>query len=95
MIETGININAKIVYGEPGLVLIIIVCYPGVKGVRKMTIGEYLKRNDIDTYRKLMKIGRQQKIKKKEIRLGDKPENLMKHDSYKRQGRRVRQTKWG
>jgi len=29
------------------------------------------------------------------IKLGDKPENLMKHDAYKRQGRRIRQTKWG
>lgn len=57
-----------------------------------MTIGEYLRINDIDTYRKLMKIGRRQQ---KKIKLGDRPENLMKHNSYKRQGRRVRQVKWG
>ncbi|WP_352404517.1 hypothetical protein, partial [Sporanaerobacter acetigenes] len=59
---------------------------------RGMTIGGYLRRNDIDTYRKLMKIGRRQQ---KKIKLGDRPENLMKHNSYKRQGRRVRQVKWG
>lgn len=55
-----------------------------------MTIGEYLRRNDIDTYRKLMKMG-----KDNEIKLGDKPENLMKHDSYKRIGRRIKQRGWG
>ncbi len=54
-----------------------------------MTIGECLRRNDIDTYRKLMKIGKNNKIK-----LGDKPERLMQHDAYKRQGRRIKQTKW-
>lgn len=59
-------------------------------GERGMTIGEYLRKNDIDTYRRLMRIGRQQKIK-----LGDRPEKLMQHDSYKRQGRRIRQVKWG
>lgn len=53
-----------------------------------MTIGEYLRRNDIDTYRKLMRIGRQQ------IKLGDSVENLMRHDSYRREGRRIRQIKW-
>lgn len=56
-----------------------------------MIIGEYLRRNDIDTYRKLKAIGKKQQ----NIKLGDKPENLMKHDSYKRQGRRIRQVKWG
>lgn len=61
-------------------------------GERKMTIGEIIRYNDIDTYRKLMMIGRRQQNK---IKLGDRPENLMKHDSYKRQGRRVRQVKWG
>jgi len=55
-----------------------------------MTIGEYLRRTDIDTYRQLMRIGRQQKIE-----LGDRPEKLMQHDGYKRIGRRIRQTKWG
>ena len=58
-----------------------------------MTIGEYLRRNDIDTYRKLMQIGRQQD-KKKEIELGDRPERLMQHDGHKRQGGRVKQIRW-
>jgi hypothetical protein len=57
-----------------------------------MTIGGYLRRNDIDTYRKLMKIGRRQQ---KKIKLGDRPEKLMQHDGYKRVGRRIKQTKWG
>ena len=56
-----------------------------------MTIGEIIRIKDIDTYRKLMKVGRRQQ---KKIELGDNPENLMKHDSYKRQGRRIRQVKW-
>lgn len=55
-----------------------------------MTIGEYLRKNDIDTYRKLMMIGRRQQ----KIKLGDKPERLMQHDSHKRIGRRIKQTKW-
>lgn len=59
-----------------------------------MIIGEYLKKNDIDTYRELKNIGRMQK-KKKDIKLGDRPERLMQHDSYRKQGRRVRQVKWG
>lgn len=54
-----------------------------------MTIGEYLKRNDIDTYRKLINIGKDNKIN-----LGDKPERLMQHDSYRREGRRIKQTRW-
>ncbi|WP_236915693.1 hypothetical protein [Clostridium sp. Cult2] len=58
-----------------------------------MIIGDYLRKNDIDTYRKLIMIGKRQQ--KKEIKLGDRPENLMQHDSYKRQGRRIRQVKWG
>ena len=57
-----------------------------------MTIGEHWRRNDIDTYRKLMKVGRR---KQKKIKLGDRPENLMKHNSYKRHGRRIKQVKWG
>ena len=60
-----------------------------------MTIGEYLYIYDRDMYRKLMKIGRKQKKKKNNIELGDSIENLMRHDSYRRQGRRIRQTKWG
>jgi hypothetical protein len=58
-----------------------------------MKIGEYLRKNDIDTYKKLKKIGEKQQRKK--IKLGDRPENLMKHRSYKRIGRRIRQIKWG
>jgi len=58
-----------------------------------MTIGEILRRTDINTYRKLMQIGRRHN--KKEIELGDRPERLMMHDAYKRIGRRIRQIKWG
>jgi hypothetical protein len=54
-----------------------------------MTIGEYIKVTDIKTYDKLLKLC-DFKIKKP-ITLGDSVENLMKHDSYKRVGRRVRQ----
>lgn len=61
-------------------------------GERGMTIGEYLRRNDIDTYRKLKAVGKRQQ---KKIKLGDRPEKLMQHDGYKRIGRRIRQTKWG
>ena len=61
--------------------------------MKKMNIGEIIRSKDIDTYRKLMQIGRRQK--KKRIKLGDRPENLMKHRSYKRIGRRIRQIKWG
>ena len=60
-------------------------------GERGMTIGEYLKRNDIDTYRKLMVIGRRQQ----KIELGDKPERLMQHDAYKRVRGALRQIRWG
>lgn len=58
-----------------------------------MRMEEIIKFKDIDTYRKLMQIGRRQK--KKRIKLGDRPENLMKHRSYKRIGRRIRQIRWG
>jgi hypothetical protein len=54
-----------------------------------MTIGEYIKATDIKTYNKLLKLC-DYKVKKP-IVLGDSIENLMKHDSYKRVGRRVRQ----
>lgn len=57
-----------------------------------MTIGEYLKRNDIDTYRKLMGI---KSKRKKKIMLGDKPERLMQHDAYKRVRGALRQIRWG
>ena len=57
-----------------------------------MTIGEYLRRNDIDAYRKLKVIGRRQQ---KKIKLGDRPEKLMQHDGHKRISGRIRQVKWG
>lgn len=50
-----------------------------------MNIGENLKEKDKETYDKLLK------LVKKPIQLGDKIENLMKHDSYKRINRRIRQ----
>ena len=53
-----------------------------------MTIGEYIEVTDIKTYDKLLKLC-DFKIKKP-IVLGDSIENLMKHDSYKRVGRRIR-----
>lgn len=56
-----------------------------------MTIRELLKSKDMDTYIKLGKIAKP----KKEIELGGRPEELMRHNSYKRVGRRVRQVKWG
>ena len=55
-----------------------------------MTIGEYIKATDIKTYNKLLKLC-DFKTKKPSITLGDSVESLMKHDSYKRVGRRVRQ----
>lgn len=61
-----------------------------------MRIGEILQRTDIDTYRKLMRIGKKQyKKNDKGIKLGDRPENLMKHDAHKRIGRRLKQIRWG
>lgn len=58
-----------------------------------MTIEEYLRKNDINTYRKLKKMCRRKKRKK--IELVDRPEKLMEANSYKRCGRRIRQVKWG
>lgn len=60
-----------------------------------MTIGEYLRGTDIDTYHKLLKLrgGRTGKSTR-EIQLGDSPENLMKANAYKRINRRIRQVKW-
>ncbi len=58
-----------------------------------MTIGEYIKATDIKTYNMLLKLCNFKL--KKSISLGDSIENLMKHDSYKRVGRRVRQFKYG
>jgi hypothetical protein len=57
-----------------------------------MAIGELIKANDIDTYRRLQKMCKRKKQKK--IELGDRPERLMGHDSYRREGRRIRQKRW-
>lgn len=56
-----------------------------------MTIGEYIKLTDIETYKKLIKLYKP----KKEIELGDSIENLMKSNSYRREGRRIVQRGWG
>jgi hypothetical protein len=58
-----------------------------------MTIGEYIKLTDIETYEKLIKLCKNKP--KKKIELGDSIENLMKSNSYRRVGRRIRQIKWG
>lgn len=58
-----------------------------------MTIGDILQVNSIDAYKKLMQISKTEKPKKK-IELGDSVENLMKADSYKREGRRIKQKGW-
>lgn len=59
-------------------------------------IGNIIRYKDLDTYRKLLKIGtRKKKRKKKRIKLGDRPEKLMQHDAYKRISRRIRQIRWG
>ena len=59
-------------------------------------ISEMLKHKDYDTCIALKKALKHKEPKKdKEIKLGDSPQNLMKHDAYKRQGRRIRQVKWG
>ena len=58
-----------------------------------MTIGEYIKLTDIKTYRKLLAMFKIDKPKP--IKLGDSIENLMRADSYKREGRRIKQRGWG
>ena len=60
-----------------------------------MTIGEIVRYKDIDTYRKLLKMCSKKIDKPKPIKLGDSIENLMKHDSYRKIGGKIRQTKWG
>ena len=60
-----------------------------------MTIEQYIKLTDIETYNKLKKLCKMNIDKPKKIELGDKPENLMKHDSYVRRGRRIKQRGWG
>ena len=68
------------------------------KGVRNMiTIGEYIREKNLKEYKKLVeRLNKaENQSKKKEIKLGDSINNLMKHDAYKRIGRRIRQIKWG
>jgi len=60
-----------------------------------MAIREIIKYKDYATYIKLQNIFKDNKKEGKEIKLGDKPENLMRHNAYKREGRRIKQTKWG
>lgn len=62
-------------------------------GVGFMTIGEYLKSTNRDTYYRLINMFKIKENKKKDIKLGDSIENLMGHNSYKRIGRRVRQVR--
>lgn len=59
-----------------------------------MTIQEYIRLTDIDTYNRLMKLYKINKSPRK-IELGDKVENLMKHDSYKRVKGKLVQRGWG
>lgn len=60
-----------------------------------MSIGEYIRQTDIDAYNKLMQTDKKDIDKgKKEIKIGDSIENLMKSDSYCRKGRRIRQRGW-
>ena len=58
-----------------------------------MTIGEILKYNDINTYKKLMQLSRKTNKPKKSIELGDSIENLMGHRSYKKVKGRIVQLK--
>lgn len=64
-----------------------------------MTIGEYIRQTDIEQYRKLINMFKTSRPKRpennKKIELGDSITNLMKSDSYCRQGRRVKQRSWG
>lgn len=61
-------------------------------------VSSQIKHKDLDLYKELknsFKDNKRNKSKdKKKVRLGGTPENLMKQNSYKRIGRRVRQTKW-
>lgn len=61
-----------------------------------MTIAEIIKYKDTDTYYKLKKLCKREKDKpKQKIKLGDSVHNLMRHDSYVREGRRIKQKGWG
>ncbi len=53
-----------------------------------MRIENIIRETDPVTYRKLKNMG------KEKIKLGDRPEKLMKANSYKRCGRRIRQINW-
>lgn len=59
-----------------------------------MTIGEYIKLTDIEQYNKLLKMC-SKTIDKPKIELGCSVEELMRVDSYKREGRRIKQRGWG
>lgn len=60
-----------------------------------MKIGEILKHDDIDTYRRLKKLSEKEIQKSSNIKLGDSVENLMRVDYYRREGRRIKQKGWG
>lgn len=72
--------------------IFFIYQYKGVGIVFK--ISEQIKHKDLDMYKKLKNSFKPEKKPKKDVELGDRPENLMKQNSYKRIGRRIRQTKW-
>lgn len=58
-----------------------------------MTIGDIIKNDSPGIHKKLMQISKE-KPKKKDVKLGDSVENLMKADSHKRVRGAIRQTKW-
>lgn len=60
----------------------------------KLTIGEYIKLTDINTYHKLKKLCRGEHKPKKKIKLGDSVENLMKADSYVKVSGKIKQRRW-
>lgn len=78
---------------------IFFSAHKGVWAVFK--ISEHIKHKDRELYAKLKKMANTKdnissKDKpQKDVKLGDKPENLMRHDSYKRIGRRIKQVGWG
>lgn len=55
-------------------------------------VSEQIKHKDMEMHKKLKNSFKPEK--KKKIELGDSPENLMKQNSYKRSGRRMKQTRW-
>ena len=60
-----------------------------------MTIGQYIKLTDRYTYDRLRKLFRIDVDKPKRIKLGASVKELMSHDSYRREGRRIKQRGWG